>query len=469
MDVSRPPVYRVGDVDIDLGARLFRRHGHAVHLRRQTFQLLVHLLAHRERVLTKDELLRAVWGDIAVSDDALTQCVKELRRAFDDDTRDPRFIRTVPKVGYQFVGTVEDRTPVTVSTTSVEHVRTVSVEVEERADAARWPLALRVVAAGALALVAGLVSWSVWRALVPAERGAVAAGERTATRSLEAYRAYSLGLERAEAFHEAEAIDLLKRAIALDPNFVMAQARIGYIYATSNTSSRDEAKPYLERAFQHSAGLPEHDRLSIRAWYAVATSDYTGAIDRYREIVARDPNDVEAYWRLGRLLLGEERYEEGIAVLKQGLAINPDSRQISNELGSAYVDARQYDDAIRARQRYVALAPAEPNAFDSLGLVYQAAGRFSDALAAYDRAAALDSGFSLAPLHRGNLRFRIGQYRLALNDYRRFIELSPRGSDKSRGYLQMAWVSFRRGDVDAALAFRQTAEKVDGHTDMSWI
>lgn len=66
---------------------------------------LLHVLAGRPgQVVTKEELFRIVWPDTAVSDAALTSCIQELRRALQDDARHPRYIETLHRRGYRFLG-----------------------------------------------------------------------------------------------------------------------------------------------------------------------------------------------------------------------------------------------------------------------------------------------------------------------------------------------------------------------------
>ena len=67
------------------------------------FDLLVLLLAERHRAVTRQEIFDRVWGDVVVSDGALSQAVRTIRRALGDDPRDPQFVRTVARHGYQFV------------------------------------------------------------------------------------------------------------------------------------------------------------------------------------------------------------------------------------------------------------------------------------------------------------------------------------------------------------------------------
>jgi tetratricopeptide (TPR) repeat protein/DNA-binding winged helix-turn-helix (wHTH) protein/TolB-like protein len=76
------------------------------HLQPKTMDVLVTLAESSGQVLTRDELIRRVWGANAVSDEPLTRCIHELRRVLDDDRGEPRFIQTIPKRGYRLLAEV---------------------------------------------------------------------------------------------------------------------------------------------------------------------------------------------------------------------------------------------------------------------------------------------------------------------------------------------------------------------------
>jgi DNA-binding winged helix-turn-helix (wHTH) protein/Tol biopolymer transport system component len=80
--------------------------GEPLHLTGKAFDTLVVLLRHRDRVVTKDELIRIVWQGSFVSDDSLTQVIRSLRRALGDHATHPTFISTIPGRGYRFVSAV---------------------------------------------------------------------------------------------------------------------------------------------------------------------------------------------------------------------------------------------------------------------------------------------------------------------------------------------------------------------------
>lgn len=104
-------VFRFGDFVLDASQRRLLRSGEDVDLPPKTFDLLLHLLQHRDRVLTKDELLEAVWRDVNVVENTLAQRIREIREALGDGVHGAQFIKTVPKVGYQFIGELKDERP----------------------------------------------------------------------------------------------------------------------------------------------------------------------------------------------------------------------------------------------------------------------------------------------------------------------------------------------------------------------
>src|SRR5215813_1203289 len=72
----------------------------------RAFAVLRHLVEHRGRLVTKEELLSAVWRDTIVSDAALSSCIRDLRKALGDRSAAPRYIQTVHRRGFRFIGPV---------------------------------------------------------------------------------------------------------------------------------------------------------------------------------------------------------------------------------------------------------------------------------------------------------------------------------------------------------------------------
>jgi DNA-binding winged helix-turn-helix (wHTH) protein len=97
--------YRFDRFILSPARRVLRRDGRDVALIPRYFDLLLLLVEQRNRAVTRQEIFDRVWADVVVSDGALTQAIRTIRRVLDDDARDVRFIRTVSRHGYQFVWT----------------------------------------------------------------------------------------------------------------------------------------------------------------------------------------------------------------------------------------------------------------------------------------------------------------------------------------------------------------------------
>jgi DNA-binding winged helix-turn-helix (wHTH) protein len=99
-----PPRFRFGPFLVSPAHRSLRRDDAEVPLIPRYFDLLLLLVVERHRVVGRQEIFDRVWADVVVSDGALSQAVRTIRRILGDDPRAPQFIRTVSRHGYQFVG-----------------------------------------------------------------------------------------------------------------------------------------------------------------------------------------------------------------------------------------------------------------------------------------------------------------------------------------------------------------------------
>jgi len=585
-------MYRIDNIELDPVKGCLRRNGEEIHLRAKTFEILVYLVTHRERLIGKEELIERFWNGAAVCDDVLTQSIAELRQMLGDNSRDPRYLKTIRKRGYRFVGEVQEvcgETPF-----ATEQITTIQVHEEysddrPRRKLPRWAIAA-VVLMAAGASVGALSAWHYWpkplagneagirtaiirfenrsgkpemdwlrdgladmlatglsasphitviaprqldrglrrspAAPIRLEDGLAAARQSGAssiimgafaslgdmvrldtqiydaatgrllggesltvqkpelllaqidamtsklatrlgapilaqtrltevmTNNLEAYRLYSLGLDRTSDLRLPEAIALYQKALELDPGFAMAYGRIGLTYS-STWAKPDEGKPFLEKAYNLSDRLTPHDRMFIRAWYAIACRDYKGAEQAYRNIVSTFPLDVEGYVALGNLLLGDGRNDEARQILEHGLKIQADMPQLHNALNSVYVALGEDAKALESAQRYVSLS-GEPNAYDTLGSTYLGIGRYDEARDAYEKAIQRKTDFEIAIIHLGNLYFQLGRYREAIREYGEYIRLAPSDTERIRGHGSVAWLYWKKGDL--ADAEREAAE-----------
>ena len=111
---------RFSDFELDPANRQLRRGGEPVELNGRYFDALALLVSEPGRLVTKDRFMGEVWRGVPVTDEALTQCIRTLRKQLGDDAAAPRFIETVPKHGYRFIAPLDGTASISPSRSSVE-------------------------------------------------------------------------------------------------------------------------------------------------------------------------------------------------------------------------------------------------------------------------------------------------------------------------------------------------------------
>lgn len=148
------PAYRFDAFELDPAERRLLRDGAPVEINARYLDALALLVAEAGRLVAKERFLAEVWRGVPVTDEALTQCVRSLRRALGDDAARPRFIETVPRHGYRFVAAVT----------------TAATAAQPAPAAGPWRSALLLAGAGTLgAAAAGIAGGLVYGSLAAAQ------------------------------------------------------------------------------------------------------------------------------------------------------------------------------------------------------------------------------------------------------------------------------------------------------------
>ena len=101
--------YMFEDNVLDLDRRELRRGSELIQIGPQVFDLLVYLVQNRERVVSKDNILEAIWKGRIISKSTLASHINAARRAIGDTGDDQKLIRTAPRKGFRFVGNVREQ------------------------------------------------------------------------------------------------------------------------------------------------------------------------------------------------------------------------------------------------------------------------------------------------------------------------------------------------------------------------
>src|SRR5262249_2370520 len=100
MDTAVHRAFRFAGYTLDVTRGALRNGEHAIELRPKSFEVLRYLVENAGRLISKDEIIRADWSNVVVSDESLTRCISDVRAALADERQ--RIIKTVPRRGYIF-------------------------------------------------------------------------------------------------------------------------------------------------------------------------------------------------------------------------------------------------------------------------------------------------------------------------------------------------------------------------------
>jgi DNA-binding winged helix-turn-helix (wHTH) protein len=389
--------FTFGDVSVDAGERRVTRRGRDVPLPPRAFDLLVHLLHHAGRLVTKQDLLTAVWRDAFVEEGILAVHVSALRKALGDDPEKAVYIQTVPKRGYRLIATV--------TTASV---------------AERSP--------GASPEVHDLVGRA---------------------------RAHLLSARRVEV---ADAVRLFEAAIALDPTHAPAHA--GLALARCAEAEWRLAPPAGAFALARASALralamddaSADARTALGAVMFMGEWDWIGAERSLQRALEANPDHIQARVLYGRLLDAQGRLAEGLAMKLRALESDPFSPSVHLAIALSYWNQRRYDEAIRWATRTLELDPAHGLAREFLAGAYWAMGDF-DRHMAENITHAATHGVPAAALEMLSRAYadggRAGVVRLALQQ--------AAAQPASMPDAQLALFHAELGDLDAALPHLERA------------
>ncbi|HYL98794.1 MAG TPA: winged helix-turn-helix domain-containing protein, partial [Blastocatellia bacterium] len=190
--------------------------------------------------------------------------------------------------------------------------------------------------------------------------------EQATTGSLEALKAYQLGLELRAHSKNLEARPAFKTAIALDPNFAIAYAQLGSAY--SNLGNTAEAKPYFQKAFELRARATEPERLYITGRYLdIVTGEKEKASETYKLWTELYPNEWRPYNAVANDAYLMGRYETVVDAARQAVRLGPNQDFASDNLIAGLIGLNRIDEAKKICDQLI--AQGHDNTFIHLDLL----------------------------------------------------------------------------------------------------
>ena len=180
--------------------------------------------------------------------------------------------------------------------------------------------------------------------------------EQATTSSLEALKAFTMGNEERARGKDQEALTFYKRAIELDPNFAMAYARIGVHYG--NRQQSEEAKPYVEKAYELRDRVSERERLYItEKYYTYITGEIDKTIETLETWARLYPNDFIPHNNLCINYKFVGRHEEALKEAMEAVRLSPNSISAHENLVESFVSLGRFDEAEQAKREIEKINP----------------------------------------------------------------------------------------------------------------
>jgi tetratricopeptide (TPR) repeat protein len=178
--------------------------------------------------------------------------------------------------------------------------------------------------------------------------------EEATTSSLEALKQYSQGTLTRRLKGDADSVPFFEEAIRRDPEFALAYARLGTVFA--NLGRREDAETMTRRAYELRERVSERERLYIEARYHTTVTEDTGrAIETYRLLIGTYPDDFAAHTNIGTLLKARGERTEALASFREAVRLAPEQPTAQLNLAFTLSESMRYDEARRAFDQVLAL------------------------------------------------------------------------------------------------------------------
>ncbi|MBL38014.1 MAG: hypothetical protein CMP07_06355 [Xanthomonadales bacterium] len=280
-----PDLHRLEDAD-----------GREITLRPQAFKVLEYLVRRAPSVVSRDELLKGVWGHNALSVSGVAQAVREIRRALHDDASQPRIIATRHGCGYQVVAAVS--------------VRDGNMgEAATPIDAAATPHSPMATMAVFGLLLIGLVAGSYWFYPVPPDLRPTDARPEALARfdapslpeGIEARAAFAQGQAAMAEMDRIRAGERFEASLAFDPDSVAA--RLGLVDALLRAGYETRARDLMNHPVLQLGNMSRRARLEVRAQLARLSGDWNEVANCMRSLTEFFPRQIEYHFALFEALL----------------------------------------------------------------------------------------------------------------------------------------------------------------------
>lgn len=505
MESRLPPATAFGDVAFEPVSGELCVDGHTQRLRPQTAAVLAHLLLNAGRLVSRDDLLNAVWANVLVTDNSVTQCIAEIRRALGPDRE--AWLKTNARRGYRF-----DAPPATLKRErpgEVSNPPTLLAPTATATSAAasttpskpgRWAAMVWVAMAAAIVLAA----WWGWRILRPGPVAQVSLAvlpfEVAGTNADAAWFAEVVGEDITFNLARIPGARVVSRvstqaypARGADLRRVGKELDVRYVVAGSVDRDGDRVTLRMQLIDIATGTLRWSERLdtTLATLHAterevanrVANALHVKLVDEESARIARaDPTDpvaddlaLQAWAAWNRGTPADVSRARELA--QRALALNERSVIAWKTMASWHLRARINQSLLaeqaeagaeQAANRALAIDPDHPLVHTVWGAAQVLRGRYAEGQRALEHEIRTNPSHPVAYSYLGIAHLMLGQPALAIERYRQALSISPRDPRLSRFERHLALAYLHKGDLSQAVMHARNATSAPRVDRAAW-
>jgi DNA-binding winged helix-turn-helix (wHTH) protein/Flp pilus assembly protein TadD len=420
-------VYEFGSIRIDPCNRTIGRNGENKPCSSRAFDALLLLVQRRGELVPKEALLSHIWPDTHVEESNLPVIISAIRRVIGDDGRKQKYIQTVSKCGYRFIGEVKEF-GVVESSAPATPLPVVGDPALSSTGAGRLSLTrhhARVSMMTGCVAAAFAVLFSVfWLSrggaipvILAAHPASVGTQEirRSSAGAAEMWvqkGRYAWDLQTKAGF--LQSIEYYQKAIAEDAGDAAAYAGLAEAYVTLPSYSErngDEERRRAETAANRAVRLDNNladAHIALGMVSLIDTRDFARAEREFRRAIGLNPHLPLAQGELALCLAAVGRTEEAVSHAREAKALDPLSIRAATDLGIVFYYSHRFMEGETEFEEALKLDPYSYRTYVNLGKTYLALGRFDDARRVLEEAALLSNHDPLADGLTAEARARAG-------------------------------------------------------------
>jgi serine/threonine protein kinase/tetratricopeptide (TPR) repeat protein len=269
------------------------------------------------------------------------------------------------------------------------------------------------------------------------------------TSSIDAYRYYAEGINLHERFREQEAIPLLEKAVAIDPDFALALTKLAVVHGNLGHSNLREE--YAKRAMEHADRLTVRERYYVEAYYYAGHTDTLGkAIDAYKKALELYPDHASSRNNLALIYAQLDRTDDAIRECEELRRRGMTFAGTYNTLALLYAGTGHFDRAQDVLHEYLQRNPENASTHYFLGITFVMMNKGAEAGAEFSKAQALDPANSVYETGRRAAAV-IGEKWAEAEEADRKLRSSSDPSLRLIGHVNRAGDALYRGRISEAL------------------